>query len=89
MQDAFPHTKPEQLDADDKVIFPKSGNSKEAQKLMAEDAKYWKAADKDGDNRLNRVELAAFLTPVNTHRNTVLRIPYPLRRKTSRTCTAC
>ncbi|GMR34103.1 hypothetical protein PMAYCL1PPCAC_04298 [Pristionchus mayeri] len=52
VKDAFPHDNPNELDADDK-------------KLLAEDKKYFDAADLDKDGLLNMDEFSAFLTPEN------------------------
>ncbi|KHJ89613.1 EF hand [Oesophagostomum dentatum] len=52
MADSFPEQDIKKLDPDDK-------------KLMDEDAMYFKAADVDGDGKLNKEELSAFLNPEN------------------------
>ncbi|VDM66919.1 unnamed protein product [Strongylus vulgaris] len=50
--DSFPEQDIKKLDPDDR-------------KLMDEDALYFKAADVDGDGKLNEEELSAFLNPEN------------------------
>ncbi|XGW22058.1 hypothetical protein V3C99_004765 [Haemonchus contortus] len=52
MADSFPDQDVKNLDADDR-------------KLMEEDKLYFKAADLDGDGKLNQDELSAFLNPEN------------------------
>lgn len=52
MEDSFPDRDAKDLDPDDR-------------KLMEEDKLYFKAADLDGDGKLNREELSAFLNPEN------------------------
>ncbi|VDM64365.1 unnamed protein product [Angiostrongylus costaricensis] len=52
LADSFPDRDIKDLDADDR-------------KLMNEDELYFKAADLDGDGKLNMVELSAFLNPEN------------------------
>uniref|UniRef100_A0A0K0CW15 EF-hand domain-containing protein n=1 Tax=Angiostrongylus cantonensis TaxID=6313 RepID=A0A0K0CW15_ANGCA len=52
LADSFPDRDIKNLDADDK-------------KLMNEDELYFKAADLDGDGKLNMEELSAFLNPEN------------------------